>query len=188
MNKCLCTPFQVRNYQKKISGPLLDRIDLRIHVERVKAEELQQTNREESSEEVRARVTEAVNRQAFRFAGTAFRYNADMDADAVERFCPLDTRLAAKMRMVYELLELSARSYHKTLKMARTIADLEGREEIIERDLMTAVSFRVSESAEDGETDSAGGNTGRKASGRELRKDIRIMSRMRSAHRDRQEE
>ena len=188
MNKCLCTPFQVRNYQKKISGPLLDRIDLRIHVERVKAEELQQTNREESSEEVRARVTEAVNRQAFRFAGTAFRYNADMDADAVERFCPLDTRLAAKMRMVYELLELSARSYHKTLKMARTIADLEGREEIIERDLMTAVSFRVSDSAEDGETDSAGGNTGRKASGRELRKDIRIMSRMRSAHRDRQEE
>ena len=188
MNKCLCTPFQVRNYQKKVSGPLLDRIDLRIHVERVKAEELQQTNREESSEEVRARVTEAVNRQAFRFAGTAFRYNADMDADAVERFCPLDTRLAAKMRMVYELLELSARSYHKTLKMARTIADLEGREEIIERDLMTAVSFRVSDSAEDGETDSAGGNTGRKASGRELRKDIRIMSRMRSAHRDRQEE
>ena len=188
MNRCLCTPFQVRNYQKKISGPLLDRIDLRIHVERVKAEELQQTFREESSEEVRARVTEAVNRQAFRFEGTAFRYNADMDADAVERFCPLDTRLAAKMRMVYELLELSARSYHKTLKMARTIADLEGREEIIERDLMTAVSFMVSDSAEDGETDSAGGNTGRKASGRELRKDIRIMSRVRSARRDRQEE
>ena len=181
MNKCLCTPFQVRNYQKKISGPLLDRIDLRIHVERVKAEELQQAYREESSEEVRARVTEAADRQAFRFAGTAFRYNADMDADAVERFCPLDTRLAAKMRMVYEQLELSARSYHKTLKMARTIADLEGREEITERDLMTAVGFRVSESAEDGETDSSGGNAGRKASGREFRSNVRIRSRMRSA-------
>jgi len=145
---------------------------------------LQQTNREESSEEVRARVTEAVNRQAFRFSGTAFRYNADMDADAVERFCPLDSRLAEKMRMVYEQLELSARSYHKTLKMARTIADLEGREEIIERDLMTAVGFRVSESAEDGETDFAGGNAGRKASGREFRTNVRIRSRMRSARPD----
>ena len=143
MNKCLCTPFQVRNYQKKISGPLLDRIDLRIHVERVKAEELQQTNREESSEEVRARVTEAVNRQAFRFAGTAFRYNADMDADAVERFCPLDTRLAAKMRMVYELLELSARSYHKTLKIARTIADMDESETIQDTHIAEALMYRV---------------------------------------------
>ena len=91
---------------------------------------------------------------AFRFAGTAFRYNADMDADAVERFCPLDTRLAAKMRMVYEQLGMSARSYHKTLKMARTIADLEGRDSILERDLLTAVGFRVSGYGEDEETDS----------------------------------
>ena len=167
MNKCRCTPSQVRNYQKRISGPLIDRIDLRIFAERVKAEDLQQSSwdengeeddlpihREETSEEVRARVIEAVNRQAYRFAGTPFRYNADMDAEAVERFCRLDSRLAAKMRMVYEQLGMSARSYHKTLKMARTIADLEGRDSILERDLLTAVGFRVSGYGEDEETDS----------------------------------
>ena len=213
MNKCRCTPSQVRNYQKRISGPLIDRIDLRIFAERVKAEDLQQTSwegngggdlppicREESSEEVRARVTEAVNRQAHRFAGTPFRYNADMDAEAVERFCRLDSRLAAKMRMVYEQLGMSARSYHKTLKMARTIADLEGRDSILERDLMTAVGFRVSGYAEDEEADGGaqdfgmdgagpGGagskgagargagarGPGKRVSGREFRRDVRIV-------------
>ena len=163
MNKCTCTPFQVRNYRKKISGPLIDRIDFRIHVERVGAEELQNLRKEESSAAVRARVTEAAERQAFRFAGTPFRYNADMTAGAVERFCPLDTQLAAKMRMVYEQLEMSARSYHKTLKMARTIADLDGREVILERDLMTAIGFRVAESREE---DSS--------SGREFRRNMKI--------------
>ena len=213
MNKCRCTPSQVRNHQKRISGPLIDRIDLRIFAERVKAEDLQQTSwegngggdlppicREESSEEVRARVTEAVNRQAHRFAGTPFRYNADMDAEAVERFCRLDSRLAAKMRMVYEQLGMSARSYHKTLKMARTIADLEGRDSILERDLMTAVGFRVSGYAEDEEADGGaqdfgmdgagpGGagskgagargagarGPGKRVSGREFRRDVRIV-------------
>ena len=163
MNKCVCSPFQVRSYQKKISGPLIDRFDFRIHVERVRAEELQNIRREESSEAVRARVTEAAERQAFRFAGTPFRYNADMNAGAVEHFCPLDTQLAAKMRTVYEQLGMSARSYHKTLKMARTIADLDGREEILERDLMTAVGFRVTEPREE---DSS--------SGREFRRNVRI--------------
>ena len=163
MNKCICSPFQVRSYQKKISGPLIDRFDFRIHVERVRAEELQNIRREESSEAVRARVSEAAERQAFRFSGTPFRYNADMNAGAVEHFCPLDTQLAAKMRTVYEQLGMSARSYHKTLKMARTIADLDGREEILERDLMTAVGFRVTEPREE---DSS--------SGREFRRNVRI--------------
>ena len=184
MNRCLCTPFQVRNYQKRISGPLIDRIDFRVHVDRVKAEDLQQTFKEESSESVRARVIEAVSRQAFRFAGTAFRYNADMDADAVECFCPLDTRLAARMRMVYEQLGMSARSYHKTLKMARTIADLEGREDILERDLMTAVGFRVSMSGEDGECDQALGSAAGRGSGREFRNGVKIVSRGEWTHRD----
>ncbi len=166
MNKCTCTPYQVRNYQKRISGPLIDRIDFRIHVDRVKAEELQQASGEEGSDAVRARVIEAVERQRYRFAGTPFRYNADMNADAVERFCPLDTQLAAKMRMVYEQLGMSARAYHKVLKMARTIADLEGRELLAERDLMTAIGFRVAENREEEEN----------ASGREYARNRRIVA------------
>ena len=143
MNKCRCTPYEVGNYQKRISGPLLDRIDFRVNVDRVNAEELMDRPKEESSEAVRARVAQAAERQRFRFRDTPFRYNADMDADAVEKFCPLDTSLANLMRRVYDQLQMSVRTYHKTIKIARTIADLEGRDKILERDLMTAVGFRM---------------------------------------------
>lgn len=145
MNRCRCTPFQVRNYQKRVSGPFLDRIDFRVTVNRISADELQGLHEEERSETVRARVMEAIQRQQHRFAGTPFSYNADMDVHAVEKYCALDTQLAARMRMVYDQIGMSARAYHKTLKMARTIADLEGREKILERDLMTAVGFRMPE-------------------------------------------
>ena len=145
MNRCRCTPFQVQNYQRRISGPFLDRIDFRVSVNRVSADELQGMHEEERSEVVRGRVIEAIERQKHRFAGTPFSYNADMDVQAVEKYCALDSQLAAKMRMVYEQIGMSARAYHKTLKMARTIADLDGREKILERDLMMAVGFRMPE-------------------------------------------
>lgn len=157
MNKCRCTPYEVQNYQKRISGPLLDRIDFRVSVDRVNAEELLDHSKEESSEVVRTRVMEAAERQRFRFRDTPFRYNADMDADAVEKYCPLDSTLSKMMRRVYDQMQMSVRTYHKTIKIARTIADLEGRERILERDLMTAVGFRMPEEAKEE----------RRASGRE---------------------
>ena len=149
MNRCNCTPKAVHRYQKRISGPFIDRIDFRIFVGRVNAEELQVNNKEESSETVRERVTEAIERQKRRFKGTQFHYNADMTADAVEHFCPLNSLLTEKMRIVYDQLGMSVRSYHKTLKMARTIADLNGRDMILERDLMMAVGFRLPEVSEE---------------------------------------
>ena len=145
MNRCRCSPYEVMNYQKRMSGPLVDRIDFRVSVNRVKSEDLDHDRQEESSSMIRARVAEAVERQKKRFAGTPFRYNADMDADAVEKFCALDSHLSGTMRKLYERLGMSVRGYHKTLKMARTIADLEGRENILERDLMMAVGFRLPE-------------------------------------------
>ena len=145
MNRCRCSPYEVMNYQKRMSGPLVDRIDFRVSVNRVKSEDLHHDRQEESSSMIRARVAEAVERQKKRFAGTPFRYNADMDADAVEKFCALDSHLSGTMRKLYERLGMSVRGYHKTLKMARTIADLEGRENILERDLMMAVGFRLPE-------------------------------------------
>ena len=145
MNRCKCTPKEVLRYQKRISGPFIDRIDFRVYVGRVNADELQGSELEESSRTVQARVMEAIERQKRRFAGTPFHYNADMTADAVEHFCPLNSLLAGKMKIVYDQLGMSMRSYHKSLKMARTIADLNGREMILERDLMTAVGFRLPE-------------------------------------------
>ena len=146
MNRCKCTPKEILRYQKKISGPLIDRIDFRVYVSRVNSQNLiSDSASEERSESIRMRVMEAIERQKHRFKGTPFHYNADLSGDAVEHFCPIGSRLAEKMRIVYDQLDMSMRSYHKSLKMARTIADLSGREEILERDLMTAVGFRLPE-------------------------------------------
>ena len=163
MNRCTCTPREVQKYQRKISGPLMDRIDFRVHVGRVSADDLQGSSAEESSEVIRGRVMEAIERQKHRFEGTPFTYNSDMTADALEHFCPLNSLLASKMKRVYEQLGMSMRSYHKTLKMARTIADLNSREMILERDLMTAVSFRLPEYKEE-----------EYSSGREFSRGVRI--------------
>ena len=145
MNRCKCTPREVQKYQRRISGPLIDRIDFRVNVSRVNSKDMEDQNAEESSEVIRGRVMEAIERQKYRFKGTPFHYNADMTGDAVEHFCRLDSKLASKMRIVYDNLEMSMRSYHKSLKMARTIADLNGRDRILERDLMMAVGFRLPE-------------------------------------------
>ena len=96
-----------------------------------------------------------------------------MTPDAVEHFCPLNSLLAEKMRIVYEQLGMSVRSYHKCLKMARTIADLNGREQILERDLMMAVGFRLPEYREE-----------EKMSGREFSREKRIVSSRRSQNRE----
>ena len=173
MNRCKCTPKEIIRYQKRISGPFIDRIDFRVNVGRVNADELQGSGRTESSETVRIRVTEAIERQKHRFAGTPFHYNSDMTPDAVEHFCPLNSLLAEKMRIVYEQLGMSVRSYHKCLKMARTITDLNGREQILERDLMMAVGFRLPEYREE-----------EKMSGREFSREKRIVSSRRSQNRE----
>ena len=141
MNRCTCTPKEVLKYQK-----------------------LQGSGHSESSETVRIRVMEAIERQKRRFRGTPFHYNSDMTPDAVEHFCPLNSLLTEKMRIVYDQLGMSVRSYHKCLKMARTIADLNGREMILERDLMMAVGFRLPEYNEE-----------EKTSGREFSSDKKIV-------------
>ena len=164
MNRCTCTPKEVLKYQKRISGPFIDRIDFRVHVGRVGSNELQGSGHSESSETVRIRVMEAIERQKRRFVGTPFHYNSDMTPDAVEHFCPLNALLTEKMRIVYDQLGMSVRSYHKCLKMARTIADLNGREMILERDLMMAVGFRLPEYNEE-----------EKTSGREFSSDKKIV-------------
>jgi magnesium chelatase family protein len=164
MNRCTCTPKEVLKYQKRISGPFIDRIDFRVNVGRVGSSELQGSDHAESSETVRIRVMEAIERHKRRFMGTPFHYNSDMTPDAVEHFCPLNSLLTEKMRMIYDQLGMSVRSYHKCLKMARTIADLNGREMILERDLMMAVGFRLPEYNED-----------EKSSGREFSRDKMIV-------------
>ena len=156
LNRCSCTQVQIARYLKRISGPVLDRVDLCIEVPRVEYDQLQTRRKEESSMEIRARVMAAVKRQSERFKGTPYIFNADMDAAAVEKYCVLGEKESRMAKRIFESLELSARGYHRLLKTARTIADLADEETISEEHLTEAAAYRMGEgilrSGKEGET------------------------------------
>ena len=147
-----CAPAMVTKYQKRISGPLLDRIDIHIEVPRVDYEKLSGNKLSESSESIRARVQAARNIQQARFTNADSRLsktessniisNADMRIGEVRQFCVLQDEGKSLMRSAMTQLNLSARAYHRILKLARTIADLAGSEEIQSTHLAEALQYR----------------------------------------------
>lgn len=139
---CVCTDAAITRYQKKISGPLLDRIDIHMDVPRVEYEKLSDTRSGERSSVIRERVEAARRRQADRFDGSNLRTNADMGAKEVQRFCELDAAGDTLMRAAMQQLQLSARSYHRILKLSRTIADLAGESQIQSHHLAEALQYR----------------------------------------------
>lgn len=141
-NRCRCTEPAVKRYMGKVSGPILDRIDLCVELQSVDMEGLKSRGKAETSEEIRVRVLKARKRQAERFRGTKRRFNADIEAAEVEKYCRLRKEEQELMERLYQSLALSARSYHRILKVARTIADLEDREEIGVEQLLEAAGYR----------------------------------------------
>ncbi len=140
---CVCAPPQVQRYLAKISGPLMDRIDLHVEVTPVPFDELNRRAPGEPSESVRARVVEARERQAERFAEDEGVYaNAQMGSRLVRQHCALDAEGQALMKMALSRLGLSARAYDRMLKVARTIADLAGSARIESAHLAEAVQYR----------------------------------------------
>lgn len=144
-NKCTCTPFEVHNYLSHISGPVLDRIDLCIRAPKVGIGQLQAGKRGESSAEIREKVMAGRERQKQRYQGTAFCFNSDLGAGDVEKYCLLDKTEKEMLQKLAVTMDLSARAYHKILKVARTIADLEGSEKIQAEHLSEAVCYRAGE-------------------------------------------
>lgn len=140
--ECTCSPAQIQKYLKKISGPLLDRIDLKINVDRVKFRELSEKSDEESSEEIKKRVDKARKIQQERFAGTGVHMNAKMTSKMINEYCKLDAESENMMRMAFEKYHISARGYTRILKVARTIADLEASENIKINHLTEALAYR----------------------------------------------
>jgi magnesium chelatase family protein len=136
--RCRCTPDAVARYRQRVSGPLLDRIDLKLEVPRVAQAELRESAGGETSACVRARVVAARDRQLAR-AGKA---NAALGNREAERDCVLDARSQKLLDQAIERLGLSARAYHRVLRVARTIADLAGRERIGATDLMESIQYR----------------------------------------------
>jgi magnesium chelatase family protein len=140
---CTCSSMVVTKYQKRISGPLLDRIDINVEVPRVEYEKLSSARLGESSATVRERVEAARSRQRVRFASTdGITCNADMRPAEVRKFCALDETGQSLMQTAMNQLQLSARAYHRVLKLARTIADLAGSESIAPAHLAEALQYR----------------------------------------------
>ena len=127
---CTCSPSSVTRYQKRISGPLLDRIDMHVEVPRVDFDKLSADRTGEPSAEIRARVEASRQRQVDRLAETPLLCNADMGPTQVRQFCQVDDAGRSLIRQAMQQLGLSARAYHRVLKLARTIADLAGAEGI----------------------------------------------------------
>ena len=128
----------------RISGPILDRIDLCVELQQVEFAHLREGARGESSADIRRRVVKARERQRKRFEGTNYRFNGDIEASAIEKYCVLGPAEQHCMESLYSSLNLSARAYHRVLRVARTIADLEEDEKIREEHLLEASFFRPS--------------------------------------------
>jgi len=142
---CGCAPAVVTRYQKRISGPLLDRIDIHIEVPSVDYEKLSSERLGETSETIRKRVQAARDIQNRRFSNGEAKgivCNADMRVSEVRQFCQLQAEGQSLMRSAMSQLQLSARAYHRILKLSRTIADLAGSEEIQSTHLAEALQYR----------------------------------------------
>jgi len=140
--RCTCTPTTIQKYLSRISGPLLDRIDLQVEVSAVSYDEISSATVSESSESIRARVQRAREIQQKRFVGTGIHCNAQMTAEMIAVYCKIDAQSDLLIRKAFEKLNMSARGYNRILKVARTIADLKGDENITMNNITSAISFR----------------------------------------------
>ena len=140
---CTCSENAVQRYISKISGPLLDRIDLHVEVAPVEFADLTGENREESSATVRARVEAARRIQQRRFAGEEISCNARIPAGRLQQFCPLEKQALDFLRTSFENLGMTARAYDRVVKVARTIADLAGEEQIAKKHVAEALAYRA---------------------------------------------
>ena len=142
MQKCRCSSASIERYVNRISQPLLDRIDICVAAMQIPFEELTGVYKEETSEEIRERVTETQERMKCRYRNEDFKFNSQIPAGKISFYCKLKETQERYMEEVYKELNLTARSFHKILKVARTLADMEQAEEIGDRHLKEAICYR----------------------------------------------
>jgi magnesium chelatase family protein len=142
LKPCSCSQQAITRYQQRLSGPLLDRIDIHIEVPRVEYDKLSAERRGELSEHIRQRIQAARDWQSARYQGTALICNADMSVREIQMYARLDVESESLMRSAMRQMQLSARAYHRVLKLARTIGDLEGCEQIKTHHVAEALQYR----------------------------------------------
>lgn len=140
--ECICLPSQIIKYQKKVSGPLLDRIDLHVDVPRVKFEKLETDTLARSSKEIRENIQRARDIQLERFKDDGIIDNSEMNTQQVKKYCVVDDLGKQLLRSAVERFHLSARSYYRLLKLSRTIADLTGSENILAEHVAESLQYR----------------------------------------------
>lgn len=142
-HECHCTPLQIQRYVGRISGPLLDRIDIHIEVPAVKFKDLAGQPTGEKSKQIRERVNRARKIQLERFKDEKTIFcNAHMESKEIRKYCPIDDNSKELLKMAITKLGLSARAYDRILKVSRTIADLDGSENILSQHISEAIQYR----------------------------------------------
>ena len=139
---CRCSPGQINKYYMKVSGPILDRIDMQVEVRPLKAYEIVQTGSSQSSSLIRERVVRAREVQKKRYERYGIHLNCQMNTELLKRYCRISAEMEELLYAAIKKYMLSARSYHKILRVARSISDLECRENIDKQDILEALSFR----------------------------------------------
>lgn len=140
--ECNCSPQSIQKYMGRISGPLLDRIDIQVEVTPVKYEKLQNSNEAETSEQIKQRVNKARKIQLERYKNLEIYSNSQLTPKLIEEYCKLDSKSKKILQKAFESLGLSARAHGRILKVARTIADLEGKENIEVSHISEAIQYR----------------------------------------------
>lgn len=143
IKRCICSANQVAKYQKRLSGPILDRLDIFVDVPAVKTKDLVNLPFGESSSSIRKRVQKARNRQQSRYKNKAIVSNSEMNSRLVKEICVLDEDCQKLISAAINRFQISARGYVRILKVARTIADLEGSEKIKTNHTAEAIQYRV---------------------------------------------
>lgn len=141
-NKCNCSAVMVKRYLGKISKPLLDRFDICIETMNIDFKELHTKKKEESSSDIRERISKAHQIQADRYKNYNIRYNSQLSPKTIKKFCHLEVKEQELLEKAFIKMNLSARAYHRILKVARTIADLDNSEKITVKHLSEAICYR----------------------------------------------
>lgn len=140
--QCTCTPNQINQYRSRISGPLLDRIDIQVEVANVDYKDLSSTSKSETSAKIKERVNRTRKVQIERYKDLNIYSNSQLSAGMIDRFCPLGEEENNLLKAAFDNLGLSARAHSRILKVARTIADLEGEEKINTSHIAEAIQYR----------------------------------------------
>lgn len=143
LDRCTCTPAQIQAYLGKISQPFLDRIDLSVEAEKVYYRDLKQEEKAESSKQIRERICKVREKQKIRYQKRGIRKNAELSGELLKEYCALGKEEEKMMERAFEVMGLTARGYHRILRVARTIADLEEEEKIHVAHLREAIGYRT---------------------------------------------